>query len=51
MPSGRLVAALGVPGVIIVDSGDAVLVCKRERAQDIKRLTEVLRERGESDFL
>jgi mannose-1-phosphate guanylyltransferase len=51
VPGGRLVAALGAPGVIIVDTPDALLVCGRDRAQDIKRLTEVLRERGAADLL
>ncbi|MGW5052878.1 mannose-1-phosphate guanylyltransferase [Actinokineospora sp. NPDC004072] len=52
VPSGgRLVAALGVEDVIVVDTADAVLVCRRDRAQDIKRLTELLRDRGATDFL
>ncbi|WP_424189410.1 mannose-1-phosphate guanylyltransferase [Actinokineospora sp. G85] len=52
VPAGnRLVATLGVQDLIIVDTEDAVLVCGRERAQDIKRLTEILRERGELDRL
>ena len=47
MPSGgRLVAALGVNDLIVVDTPDAVMVCRRDRAQDIKKLTEVLHERG-----
>lgn len=47
MPSGgRLVAALGVDDLIVVDTPDAVMVCRRDRAQDIKKLTEVLHERG-----
>ncbi|MDQ3403939.1 MAG: sugar phosphate nucleotidyltransferase, partial [Actinomycetota bacterium] len=51
VPSGgRLVATLGVSDLIVVDTQDAVLVCKRDRAQDIKRLTEVLRDRGEHDY-
>jgi mannose-1-phosphate guanylyltransferase len=51
VPGDRLVAALGVEGMIIVDTPDALLVCRRDRAQDIKRLTEVLRERGTTDLL
>ncbi|HET6529295.1 MAG TPA: sugar phosphate nucleotidyltransferase, partial [Actinoplanes sp.] len=34
--SGRLVAALGVRDLIIVDTPDAVLVCPRDRAQEVK---------------
>lgn len=35
---GRLVATLGVSDLIVVETEDAVLVCARERAQDIRRL-------------
>jgi mannose-1-phosphate guanylyltransferase len=48
---GRLIAAVGVENLIIVDTGDALLVCSRDRAQDIKALTEALRERGLTDLL
>ncbi len=51
LPSGRLVATLGVRDLIVVDTEDAVLVCRRDRAQDIKRLTELLRERGSTGLV
>ena len=41
-----MIATLGVSDLIVVDTADAVLVCRRDRAQDIKKLTELLRERG-----
>ncbi|HEV7650175.1 MAG TPA: sugar phosphate nucleotidyltransferase [Actinophytocola sp.] len=44
--SSRVIATLGVSDLIVVDTADAVLVCRRDRAQDIKKLTELLRERG-----
>ncbi|MGH3661274.1 MAG: mannose-1-phosphate guanylyltransferase [Micromonosporaceae bacterium] len=44
---GRLVAALGVRDLVIVDTEDAVLVCHRDRAQDVKQLVDALREHGE----
>ncbi len=33
-----VVAVLGMEGVVVVRSGDAVLVCPRERSEDVKRL-------------
>jgi mannose-1-phosphate guanylyltransferase len=48
---GRLVATLGVRDLIVVDTPDAVLVCRRDRAQDIKRLTEILREQGRTTYV
>jgi mannose-1-phosphate guanylyltransferase len=49
--SGRLVAALGVQDMIIVDTPDAVMVCPRDRAQEVKRLVDALRERGATHLL
>ncbi|ALG13612.1 mannose-1-phosphate guanylyltransferase [Kibdelosporangium phytohabitans] len=48
---GRLVATLGVQDLIVVDTPDAVLVCDRSRAQDIKRLTEILRDTGRTEYV
>ena len=49
--SGRLIATLGVRDLIVVDTHDAVLVCDRRRAQDIKRLTEILRDSGRTAYV
>jgi mannose-1-phosphate guanylyltransferase len=49
--SGRLVAALGLRDMVIVDTPDAVLVCPRDRAQDVKRLVDELKARGEDAYL
>jgi mannose-1-phosphate guanylyltransferase len=43
---GTLTALVGVEGLVVVRSGDAVLVCPRERAQEVKRIVERLREEG-----
>jgi len=42
--SDRLVATVGVEGMIIVDTPDAVLVARRESAQDVKAVVDKLRE-------
>ena len=47
----RLVATIGLEDIIIVDSGDAVLVIPRDRAQDVGALVKQLRERGLTDYL
>ena len=46
--SKRLIATIGLEDMIIVDTPDAVLVCKKENAQDIKRLVELLRRKRKS---
>jgi mannose-1-phosphate guanylyltransferase/mannose-6-phosphate isomerase len=40
----RLVAAVGVNDLVIVDTGDAVLVAHRDRAQDVKEVVRQLSE-------
>jgi mannose-1-phosphate guanylyltransferase/mannose-6-phosphate isomerase len=40
----RVVAAVGVRDLVIVDSGDAVLVADRERAQSVRAVVDQLRE-------
>lgn len=39
---GRLVAVVGVHDLVIVDTGDAVLVAHRDRAQDVKEVVSQL---------
>ena len=47
---GRLIAAVGVEGLVVVVTDDAVLVMPRDRAQDVKRVVEAL-EAGKRDNL
>ncbi len=35
---GKLMATVGVHGMVIIDTGDTVLVCPQDRAQDVKKL-------------
>jgi len=42
----RLVAAVGVHDMIIVDTADAVLVCDRNRSQDVKKIVDQLTAAG-----
>ena len=49
--SGRLIVALGVNDLVIVDTPDALLVSDRQRAQDIKSVVDELKRRGDDRFL
>lgn len=49
--SQRLVATIGVEDLIIVDTGDALLVCHRSRAQDVKQVVEKLKEEHQDKYL
>lgn len=48
--SGQLTALIGVDNLVIVRAGNAVLVCPRDRAQEVKGLVERL-QRENSPFL
>lgn len=41
----RLVATVGLEDMVVVDTADATLVCPKDRAQDIKRVVEQLKQR------
>jgi len=47
----RLVAAVGLRGLCIVDAGDALLVVPRDRAQDVRAVVEALKKQGRQDKL
>lgn len=46
-----VIALLGVEGLIVVRTKDAILVCKKDRAEDIKKLHALLGEVGCEDLL
>ncbi|MGE3165086.1 MAG: mannose-1-phosphate guanylyltransferase [Planctomycetota bacterium] len=48
---GRLIAVLGVDGLAVIDSPDALLVCPRDRVEEVKQLVEHLRANGQQRFL
>ena len=47
--TSRLVAAVGLEGVVVVETPDAVLVASREKSQDVKKIVSLLgaEQRGE----
>lgn len=49
--SGPVIAATGVEDLVIVATGDAVLVARRDNAQQVRELVEELKKRGRTDLL
>ncbi len=47
----RLVAAIGLKDMIIVDTEDALLVCPRSRAQDVRKVVEALKRAHKTRYL
>jgi len=50
-PSGRLIATIGLAGIAIVDTGDALLVSPRDRVQEVREIVARLRDQGEERLL
>lgn len=48
---GRLVAAIGLKDLIYVETEDAVLICPKHRAQDVKLILDKLRRTGKVAYL
>jgi len=49
--SHRLVTTIGLEDMIVVDTEDALLVCPRERAQEVRDLVRKLKESGREEYL
>ena len=49
--SGRLIAAIGVEDLVVVETPDAVLVCKKSEAQNVKKIVDKLKEEGREELL
>ncbi len=47
----RFVAVVGLDNVVVVDTGDALLVCAKDKAQDVKKVVTWLEEQKRDDLL
>ena len=47
----RMIAALGIDDLVVVDTADAVLVARRDRVQDVKQLVDALKAQGRIEHL
>jgi len=48
---GKLIALIGMKDTIVVEAGNALLVCPRDRSQDVRRVLEELKIRGWKEYL
>ena len=49
--SGRLLATIGLENIVVIETGDAVLVCDKSKVQDVKKVVEKLKEDRRVDLL
>jgi mannose-1-phosphate guanylyltransferase len=47
----KLVALVGMKNVVVVDTGDALLICKKSHSQDVKEVVEQLIKKGMDDYI
>src|SRR5271155_1683314 len=48
---GKTVALLGVEGLVVVETPDALLITTRERAQDVSKIVRAIHESGREDLI
>ncbi len=49
--SNRLTVTIGVENIVVVDAGDALLICHKDRTQDVKQVVDYLKENGSEEYL
>lgn len=47
----QLVATIGLENLVIINTDDAVLICPKDRAQDVKKVVKKLKETGKVHYL
>ncbi|HEY9076914.1 MAG TPA: sugar phosphate nucleotidyltransferase [Anaerolineaceae bacterium] len=49
--SNRLIVTLGVENMVVVDTGDTILICKRDQSQKVREVVNLLKLSGKSAYL
>jgi mannose-1-phosphate guanylyltransferase len=47
----KVITTIGLDSIVIVSTDDAVLICDKKRAQEVKRIREILAEEGLDNYL
>jgi mannose-1-phosphate guanylyltransferase len=48
---GRLIALVGVSDMIVVDTDEILMICPKDKSQDVKKLVERLKEESKQEYL
>ncbi|HYM48958.1 MAG TPA: sugar phosphate nucleotidyltransferase [Candidatus Limnocylindrales bacterium] len=48
---GKLVAAVGLENMVVIETDDAILICPKARSQDVKLIVERLKQTGKTEYL
>ena len=47
----RLIATIGLDSIVVVETDDAILVCDKNKAQSVKDVVDILKERKLDKYL
>jgi mannose-1-phosphate guanylyltransferase len=47
----KLTAVVGLDNIVIVETDDALLVCARDKAQEVKKVVDILEQQGKKKYL
>ncbi len=51
IPGAKPIALVGINNLIVVDAGDITLICDKTKAQDVKKLVNLLKEKKLDQYL
>ena len=49
--TGKKIATIGVDDLAIIDTSDALLVCRKSKAQEVKKIVEKLKNKNQNNYL
>lgn len=49
--SNRLTVAIGVQDIVVVDTDDVILICHKDRTEDVKEVVNYLKDNGSEEYL
>lgn len=47
----KLVATIDVDNIVVVETDDTVLVCRKDKSQEVRKIVEMLKSQGNSEYL
>jgi mannose-1-phosphate guanylyltransferase len=49
--SDKLTVTIGIEDLVVVDTPDVLMICKKDRAQDVRKVVEMLRDSDQKAYL
>lgn len=51
LSNGKLIATVGIDNLIVINTDDAILICKKDDSQNVKKIVDYLRYKQMNDYL